>query len=98
MALPRPFSRGFLKWYWDAPASARRALFAAWIGWLLDAFDVMLYALVLGTLLGEFSLSKAMAGLLGSLTLVASGFGGILFGIIADRYGRRPALIGSVLV
>jgi MFS family permease len=87
-----------LQWYWEAPASARRALFAAWIGWLLDAFDVMLYALVLGTLIGEFSLSKAMAGLLGSLTLIASGFGGILFGIIADRYGRRPALTGSLLV
>jgi len=91
-------SPGLLQWYWDAPASARRALFAAWIGWLLDAFDVMLYALVLGTLIGEFALSKAMAGLLGSLTLIASGFGGILFGIIADRYGRRPALMGSLLV
>ena len=91
-------SPGLLQWYWDAPASARRALFAAWIGWLLDAFDVMLYALVLGTLIGEFALSKATAGLLGSLTLIASGFGGILFGIIADRYGRRPALMGSLLV
>jgi MFS family permease len=39
-----------------------------------------------------------VAGLLGSLTLVASGIGGIVFGIIADRYGRRRALIGSVLV
>jgi len=91
-------SPGFLQWYWDAPASARRSLFAAWIGWLLDAFDVMLYALLLGTLIGEFALSKAAAGLLGSLTLVASGFGGVLFGMIADRYGRRPALIGSLLV
>ena len=80
------------------PASSRRALFAAWIGWLLDAFDVMLYALVLGTLIDEFALSKAIAGLLGSLTLIASGFGGILFGVIADRYGRRPALVGSLLV
>jgi MFS family permease len=98
MTVPVPSSPGFLQWYWDAPASARRALFAAWIGWLLDAFDVMLYALVLGTLIDEFALSKAIAGLLGSITLIASGFGGILFGIIADRYGRRPALIGSLLV
>jgi MFS family permease len=87
-----------LQWFWDAPASARRGLFAAWLGWLLDGFDVMLYALVLPALITDFSLSKGMAGLLGSLTLVASGFGGILFGILADRHGRRPALMGSLLV
>ena len=93
-----PPSRGSLQWFWSAPPSARRALFAAWLGWLLDGFDVMLYALVLPALLTDFAMSKGMAGLLGSLTLIASGFGGILFGIIADRYGRRPALMGSLLV
>ena len=87
-----------MNWFWSAPASARRALLGAWLGWLLDAFDVMLYALLLGTLMKEFSLTKPMAGLLGSLTLVASGFGGVGFGLLADRYGRRPALIGSLLV
>jgi MFS family permease len=94
----RPPRAGSLQWFWDAPVSARRGLFAAWLGWLLDGFDVMLYALVLPALITDFSLSKGMAGLLGSLTLIASGFGGILFGIIADRYGRRPALMGSLIV
>jgi MFS family permease len=93
-----PPAAGSLPWFWSAPASARRALFAAWLGWLLDGFDVMLYALVLPALLTEFALSKSMAGLLGSLTLIASGFGGILFGVLADRHGRRPALMGSLLV
>jgi MFS family permease len=87
-----------MTWFWSAPASARRALLGAWLGWLLDAFDVMLYALLLGTLITEFSLSKPMAGLLGSLTLAASGLGGVGFGLLADRYGRRPALITSLLV
>ena len=90
--------RASLQWFWDAPASARRGLFAAWLGWVLDAFDVMLYALVLGAVIQDFSLSKATAGLLGSLTLIASGFGGILFGMMADRFGRRPALSSSLLV
>jgi MFS family permease len=87
-----------MDWFWSAPAAARRALLGAWLGWLLDAFDVMLYALLLGTLMSEFSLTKPMAGLLGSLTLAASGLGGVGFGLLADRYGRRPALIGSLLV
>jgi len=86
------------QWLWDAPSAARRALFAAWLGWLLDAFDVMLYALVLGALIRDFSLAKTTAGLLGSLTLLASGLGGVLFGVLADRYGRRPALSGSLVV
>lgn len=65
---------------------------------MLDGFDIMLYALVVSALLRDLSLSTSMAGLLGSLTLVASGIGGIVFGVIADRYGRRRAMIGSVLV
>jgi MFS family permease len=91
-------SSQWLQWFRDAPSSARRGLLAAWLGWLLDAFDVMLYALVLGALIREFSLTKATAGLLGSLTLFASGLGGVLFGVIADRYGRRPALSASIIV
>src|ERR1700730_1451015 len=39
-------------WFRDAPASARRCLLAAWLGWLLDGFDVMLYALAFALLLG----------------------------------------------
>src|SRR5687767_10502480 len=65
---------------------------------MLDGFDIMLYALVIGALLRDFSISTATAGLLGSLTLVASGIGGVLFGLVADRFGRRRAMIGSILV
>ncbi len=83
---------------WAAPRSARRALLAAWLGWALDGFDVMLYALVLPTIIGAFALTKPLAGLLGSLTLVASGAGGVLFGLLADRRGRRPALMASLVV
>src|SRR5207249_11106352 len=71
-------SHGWFQRFWNAPLSARRGLFAAWLGWALDGFDVMLYALVLGTLIQDLSLSKPVAGLLGSLTLIASGFGGVL--------------------
>ena len=65
---------------------------------MLDSFDVMLYALVLAALIGDMGISTATAGLLGSLTLVASAAGGLLFGVLADRYGRARALIWSVLI
>jgi MFS family permease len=87
-----------LSWLTDAPREARRALLAASLGWMLDAFDVMIYALVLASLMGDLGLSKATAGLLGSLTLVASALGGAVFGVVADRYGRTRALMSSILV
>jgi len=81
-----------------ASPEARRALVAASLGWLLDAFDVMLYALVLAALMNDFGMDRATGGLLGSLTLAASAVGGILFGILADRWGRTRALSLSILV
>jgi len=85
--------------FWkDATPEARRALIAASLGWMLDAFDVMLFALVLPELRAAFGMSTAMAGILASLTLVASAAGGVGFGVIADRFGRTRALILSVLM
>jgi len=91
-------STGLFGWLHEGTPTARRGLLAASLGWMLDGFDIMLYALVIGALLRDFSISTATAGLLGSLTLVASGIGGVLFGAIADRFGRRRAMIGSILV
>ncbi|MDQ3070603.1 MAG: MFS transporter [Acidobacteriota bacterium] len=85
--------------FWrEATPEARRALIAASLGWMLDAFDIMLFALVLPELRRDFGMSTTTAGILVSLTLVASAFGGIGFGVIADRYGRTRALILSVLM
>jgi MFS family permease len=65
---------------------------------MLDAFDVMLYALVLAAIIAELGMSKETAGALGSLTLLASAAGGVIFGLVADRFGRTRALIASVLI
>jgi MFS family permease len=89
---------GLFSWWHAADATAHRALVAASLGWLLDAFDVMLYAMVLASLIGDMGLTKSQAGMLGSLTLLASAGGGMLFGIVADRSGRTRALMGSVLL
>ena len=75
----------------------RRTLLAAALGWMLDAFDVMLYALVLSHVMRDLGMTKGIAGLLNTLTLLASGIGGVLFGFIADRIGRARALMLSIL-
>jgi MFS family permease len=58
----------------------------------------MLYALVLAVLMTDLGMDKATGGSLASLTLVASAIGGVLFGVIADRFGRVRALMMSILI
>jgi len=81
----------------QATPGQRRTLLAAAMGWALDAFDAMLYALVLTQLMRDFGMSKTTSGLLGTLTLLASGIGGVAFGFLADRVGRKRALMLSIL-
>jgi MFS family permease len=75
----------------------RRTLIAAALGWMLDGFDVMLYATVVSYVMLDLGMSKPMAGFLNTLTLIASGMGGLIFGFIADRLGRKRALMLSIL-
>ena len=85
--------------FWtSATPAARKALLAASLGWMLDAFDVMLYALVLKAVRADLGLSADVAGGLQSLTLLASAAGGLGFGVLADRWGRTRALMLSVLI
>src|SRR5258705_11984026 len=90
--MPNPFA--FLA---EANSGQRRTLLAAALGWMLDAFDVMLYSLVGAHIMRDLHMSKQTAGLLTTLTLLASGIGGVLFGFIADRIGRTRALMLSIL-
>ena len=87
-----------LPWYKQITSTQKKSLLAASMGWMLDSMDIMLYAMVLKHLMESLGMTTAMGGLLGSLTLLASAVGGILFGIIADRIGRTKALMASILI
>jgi MFS family permease len=73
-------------------------LWAATLGYLLDAFDVLLYVFALQQIRSEFGLTNAEAGLVGGFTLIASSVGGVAAGIISDRIGRRRTLIYTILL
>jgi MFS family permease len=89
---------GLFSWWGEADARQRQALIAAALGWMLDAFDVMLYSLVVVNLMLAFRMSKETAGFLGSLTLIAAAIGGMIFGVIADRFGRTRAMMIAIAV
>ena len=73
-------------------------LLAAKLGWMLDAMDFLLYVMAIGRLKAYFDFDDATAGLLGTITLLVSAAGGLLFGVIADRFGRARTLIFTVLI
>lgn len=74
------------------------ALWAAMLGYMLDAMDVLLYVLAINAIRADFGLSNQWAGFVSSITLIASGFGGIVSGMLCDRIGRRLTLILTILV
>ena len=81
------------------PFSEQRwlALWAAMLGYMLDAMDVLLYVFAIQTLRAEFQWSAATAGLVSSVTLIASSVGGVAAGMLADRIGRSRTLVYTIL-
>src|SRR5438876_7976906 len=78
--------------------NAWRALFAAQVGWMLDAMDFLLFTFAIVPIQKEFALSSATMGGLTSVALIAGAIGGIAFGRIADAIGRVRAMTISILV
>jgi MFS family permease len=73
-------------------------LAAAKLGWMLDAMDFMLYAMALEQIRAYFGVGDSVTGMLGTATLVMSGIGGLLFGYVADRFGRTRALMATIAI
>lgn len=81
-----------LGWYTTAPRPSRRAFWATFGGWGLEAADAQMFGLVLPTLLATFHLSSGQGGLLAAATLVCTGIGGWVAGLASDRWGRLRVL------
>jgi MFS family permease len=84
--------------WWKEPTRGQWASFtAAWVGWVLDAFDFTIYILVMSHIAKEFGVGiAAVAGSL-TLTLLVRLAGGAVAGWMADRWGRKLPLMLSLL-
>lgn len=85
-------------WYKEISRYQWKVLVAAGLGYCLEAMDMMLYAMVILQVMKELQMTPASAGLVASVSLFAAAFGGILFGIYADKMGRTKSLLLSILM
>ena len=85
-------------WWADLGAKGRKAFAAAFAGYTLDAFDLIILTLSLSAIAATFSVSTAAAGVLSTVTLSASALGGVLAGVMSDRIGRARTLMVTVAI
>lgn len=75
----------------------RRILFLAWAGWMFDFYDLILYSFLLNPISRELKLTPFQHSWVMGFSLGMTAIGGILCGALADRFGRRPVLQGTIL-
>jgi SHS family lactate transporter-like MFS transporter len=86
-----------LPWYRQVSRDQWRAFWAVFLGWIVDSFDFNILALILIDIEKSFTIDRAAAGALGTVTLIMRLVGGTIAGTAADKWGRKLPLTLSIL-
>jgi MFS family permease len=79
-------------------AIMNRIIPLCYVGWAFDFYDLALFSFLLTAIGPEFGLSPTQESWLLGTALGASGLGGLFFGWLADRWGRRPLMTWTILL
>jgi SHS family lactate transporter-like MFS transporter len=83
-------------WYRQVTRQQWKTFLTTFTAWTLDSFDFTILTFVLIDIQHSFSVNRALAGALGTVTLLFRMFGGIAAGTAADRYGRKGPILFSI--
>jgi SHS family lactate transporter-like MFS transporter len=78
-------------------SASRHAVMAGFLGWTLDAFDFFVVVFLLDVLSAHFHVPKKQIIFTLTMTLAFRPIGAVIFGWLADRYGRRRPLMANVI-
>ena len=81
----------------ELSSKQRSAVLASYLGWTLDAFDFFILVFVMDDIAKEFGTDVKYVTYAIFLTLAARPIGALVFGLAADRFGRRPVLMINIL-
>src|SRR5947209_16783615 len=81
-----------IAWFSGLQRREKNTFWACVGGWLLDAMDVQILSFAIPAIIAAFAITNADAGLIGTVTLLTSAFGGWFAGALSDRFGRVRTL------
>jgi MFS transporter, SHS family, lactate transporter len=88
---------GVLPWWKEPTKDQWMAWIAAWLGWMLDAFDFTIFLLIMVPISQDFGVPLLAVTAVFTITLWLRLVGAIAAGWLADRIGRKGPLMISIL-